>query len=174
MTQDPRSKVTVVLKLLEEGDTMLCLDARHEGAVVPPEHAQNPSLRLVLNLNFPNPIDVTDEGVSANLAFGGRRFPCYIPMAALWAAFNPETMEGMMWPDHMPPEVQEELEAERESDTSAGSDQHPSPVQSRQPDAPALQDATAIKNASATTRKLSDKPQARVAPRQRGHLRVVK
>ena len=83
MIQDPKSKAAVVLKLLEEGDAMLCLDARHEGVAVPREHAQNPSLRLILNLNFPNPIDVTDEGVSANLAFGGRRFACYIPMDAL-------------------------------------------------------------------------------------------
>ena len=162
MTQDPRSKVTVVLKLLEEGDAMLCLDARHEGVAVPHEHTQNPSLRLVLNLNFPNPIDVTEEGVSANLAFGGRRFACYIPMEALWAAFNPETMQGMMWPESMPPEVHDELADQR------GSAKRPASVRSSPPAAPPQEDASATaKTKGETTKKPS-------TPRQRGHLRVVK
>jgi stringent starvation protein B len=119
MPRDPRSKSTIVLKLLEEGDIMLCLDARREGVAVPREHAQNPSLRLILNLNFPSPIDVTDEGVGVNLSFGGRRFDCYVPMDALWGVFNPESMQGMMWPESMPPEVQAELAAEQD-DPAAG------------------------------------------------------
>ena len=118
MMRDPRSKAAIVLKLLEEGDAMLCLDARHEDVVVPREHAQSPSLRLILNLNFPSPIDVTDEGVSVNLSFGGRRFDCYVPMDALWAVFNPENMQGMMWPESMPPEVQAELTAQQDDTTT--------------------------------------------------------
>jgi hypothetical protein len=81
MAETPASKEMVVWKLLEEGDTMLCLDARHAGVRVPAQHAKEPGLRLILNLNFPQPIEVTAEGISANLAFGGRRFACYIPMA---------------------------------------------------------------------------------------------
>ena len=59
MAQTLPNKEVVVLKLLEEGDTMLCLDARHQGVAVPREHAQNPALRLILNLNSPHPIHVT-------------------------------------------------------------------------------------------------------------------
>ena len=106
MPDTPPSKQAVILELLSEGDTMLCLDARHQGVRVPPQHAQQHALQLILNHNFPQPIEVTPEGVSANLSFHGRRFACYIPMAALWAAFNPQTMQGMMWPDSMPAEVQ--------------------------------------------------------------------
>ena len=113
MRRDAKSKAAVVLKLLEEGDTMLCLDARHTGVAVPPQHADNPSLRLVLNLNFPYPIEVTDEGIRANLAFGGRRFACYVPMGALWAVFNPANMQGMMWPESMPSEVHNELTSQK-------------------------------------------------------------
>ena len=80
MPDTPTSKEAVVLKLLAEGDTMLCLDARHHGVCVPPQHANNHALRLILNLNFPQPIEVTTQGVSANLSFGGRRYTCYIPM----------------------------------------------------------------------------------------------
>ena len=109
MPDTPTSKEAVVLKLLAEGDTMLCLDARHQGVRVPHQHANNHALRLILNLNFPQPIEVTAQGVSAHLSFGGRRYTCYIPMEAVWAAFNPETMQGMMWPDSMPAEVKADL-----------------------------------------------------------------
>ena len=161
MTRDPQNKETVVLKLLEEGDATLCLDARYDGVEVPREHIDNPSLRLVLNLNFPHPIDVDENGISANLAFNGRRFACYIPMGALWAAFNPKNMQGMMWPDSMPPEVQEGLTAEpEESDRDAKSTplkarrRAPKAVSDRQPQEPKEKEAS--------------------APRKRGHLRVVK
>lgn len=162
MTRDPRSKAAIVLKLLEEGDIMLCLDARHEGVAVPREHAQNPSLRLILNLNFPSPIDVTDEGVSVNLSFGGRRFDCYVPMDALWAVFNPENMQGMMWPESMPPEVQAELAAQP-NDTTAKPPKRPGPRV-----APSRGRANAAKEA--TKEKSEEQP----ATRKRGHLRVVK
>jgi len=163
MTRDPRSKATIVLKLLEEGDIMLCLDARHEGVAVPREHAQNPSLRLILNLNFPSPIDVTDEGVSVNLSFGGRRFDCYVPMDALWAVFNPESMQGMTWPESMPPEVQAELAAQP-NDTAAG------PRSKR----PRQQVAPSGDRSEAATEGTREKSEAQPIMRKRGHSRVVK
>jgi stringent starvation protein B len=158
MSETPTSKEAVVLKLLQEGDTMLCLDARCQGVRVPPEHTRNPALRLILNLNFPRPIDVTDEGVRADLAFGGRRTACYIPMEALWAAFNPETMQGMMWPDSMPPEVLADLAAQQQQAQIAPSETS----DSDQPEQP---------------RVISGKRQPkkdRSSARQRGHLRVIK
>ncbi len=160
MTRDPRSKEAVVLKLLEEGDATLCLDARYDGVEVPREHADNPSLRLVLNLNFPHPIDVDEDGISANLAFNGRRFPCYIPMGALWAAFNPQNMQGMMWPDSMPPEVQEGLTAEPEE--APARDAKTTPLRARQRAPKAVPD------------REPQEREEKSAPRKRGHLRVVK
>jgi stringent starvation protein B len=163
MTRDPRSKATIVLKLLEEGDIMLCLDARHKGVAVPREHAQNPSLRLILNLNFPSPIDVTDEGVSVNLSFGGRRFDCWVPMDALWAVFNPESMQGMMWPESMPPEVQAELAAQP-NNTVAG------PMSKR----PGRRVAPSGDRSEAFKDGTGEKSEAQPTMRKRGHLRVVK
>lgn len=152
------SKEAVILKLLEEGDTMLCLDARREGVTVPQEHAQNPTLRLILNLNFPHPIDVTADGIHANLAFGGRRFACYIPIDALWAAFNPQTMQGMMWPDSMPEEVRTELETQQYEATTTPLADSPKPL------------------ASAAVREVEQitKDKTPSTPRQRGHLRLIK
>src|SRR5262249_62002663 len=104
MPDTPTSKEAVVLKLLAEGDTMLCLDARHQVVRVPPQHANNHALRLILNLNFPQAIEVTTQGVSANLSFRGRRCTCYIPMEAECAAYNPVTMQVMLSPVIMPSE----------------------------------------------------------------------
>jgi len=163
MNETPASKEAVVLKLLAEGDTMLCLDARCQGVRVPPQLAHDPALRLILNLNFPHPIEVTATGIGANLSFGGRRFACYIPMAALWAAFDPKTMQGLMWPDSMPPEVLADLAAKQQH---KGQQEAPAPA----PEQPARPRVVAQKAKSAPS-KGKEKP---YPPQQRGHLRVIK
>lgn len=164
MQESLTNKEAVVLKLLSEGDTMLCLDARFPGVHVPAQHAQNPNLHLVLNLNFPHPIDITAEGISANLAFGGRRFTCYLPMEALWAAFNPQTMQGTMWPDSIPPEVQAELAKQQGQPAPQATPAWPAAA----PPAP-----RAIKNKETSE---PDAPEKTSSPsgRQRGHLRLIK
>jgi len=167
MPDTPTSKEAVILKLLSEGDTMLCLDARYKGVRVPPQHTKHHALRLILNRNFPQPIDVTAAGVSANLSFNGRRFTCYIPMEALWAAFNPQTMQGMMWPDSMPAEVKAEFAARQEQATVS-------------PSAPPPETAIAARESGGRLRtvtgvgKNKTDNNAEEPPRQRGHLRIVK
>jgi stringent starvation protein B len=160
MHETPMSKEAVVVKLLEEGDTMLCLDARCQGVHVPSQHTHDPALRLILNMNFPQPIEITADGISARLSFGGRRFACFIPMAALWAAFNPQTMQGMMWPESMPPEVVQDL-AEKQQASKQKAAAPESPQQSR--------GVTDAGQKAAGTPEESSRP-----PRQRGHLRVIK
>lgn len=168
MPDAPTSKEAVVLALLSGGDTMLCLDARHAGVRVPPQHATNHALRLILNLNFPQPIEVTAAGISANLAFGGRRFACYVPMEALWAAFNPHTMQGMMWPESMPEEVKAEFATRQPSDASSPP---ATPQQASRPAAEPRRLRTVAQTAKRATRTDdNDAP----PPRTRGHLRIVK
>ena len=168
MHEDSAGKEAVILKLLTEGDTMLCLDARVQGVRLPPQVAQNPALRLILNLNFPHPIEVTAAGVSANLSFGGRRFACYMPMEAIWAAFNPHTMAGMIWPESAAPEVLADLQA-----------QHQQAMQ--QPQSGKISRLRPTLKAEATREEVgqeecTETPEATApaTPRQRGHLRIVK
>ena len=162
MHEPPISKEAVVVKLLEEGDTMLCLDARCQGVLVPPQHTHDPALRLILNMNFPQPIEITAAGISARLSFGGRRFACFIPMAALWAAFNPQTMQGMMWPESMPPEVVQDLAEKQQAGKQKTATATPeSPPQPR--------GVTDAGQKAAQTPAETPPP-----PRQRGHLRVIK
>ena len=157
MDATPDSKEAVVLKLLAEGDTMLCLDARHPDARVPPHQAGNPALRLILNRQFPRPIDVSEDGIGVNLSFGGRRFDCYIPMDALWAAFNPHSMEGSLWQESASPEVLESLKAQ---------------VQDK--GAPEAAAAGADKDGPTAVPRANGETPAATTPRKRGHLRLVK
>lgn len=94
---------------------MLCLDARQEGVRVPSAHREDPGLKLILSLKFPSAINVTSEGVSATLSFGGRPFACFIPFSALWAAYNPHTFKGVVWTGHVPSEVQRDILREPDS-----------------------------------------------------------
>jgi stringent starvation protein B len=167
MLDTPTSKEAVILKLLSEGDTMLCLDARYEGVRVPPQHVNHHALRLILNLNFPQPIEVTAEGVSANLSFNGRRFACYIPMEALWAAFNPQTMQGMMWPDSMPAEVKAEFAA-RQQQAIVSSSAPPAEAAIAAPESRGR-----LRTVTGAGKKITDNDNER-PPRQRAHLRIVK
>src|SRR5262245_53054101 len=167
MPDIPTSKEAVILKLLSEGDTMLCLDARHKQVRVPHQHANHHALRLILNRTFPQPIDVTAEGVSANLSFNGRRFACYIPMEALWAAFNPQTMQGMMWPDSMPEEVKAEFAARQ---------QHAIVSRSAAPPNAAIaapEPRGRLRTVTGAVKKMTDNDNDGPPP-QRGHLRIVK
>jgi stringent starvation protein B len=160
MDLSPPDKETAILQLLAEGDTMLCFDARHKGVRVPAEHALNPALRLILNLNFPHPIDVTAEGISARLSFGGRRIACHIPLDALWAAFDPQTMQGMMWPDSMPPEVTADLANQQ---------------QQKQPGtAPPDKADRSERDHLVQGSKIETNEEITENPRQRGHLRIIK
>jgi len=174
MPDTPTSKEAVVLKLLAEGDTMLCLDARHQGVRVPPQHANNHALRLILNLNFPQPIEVTAQGVSANLSFGGRRYTCYIPLEAVWAAFNPDTMQGMMWPDSMPAEVKADLALRQQQEASQPQTAPPQATRSAA-SAQASKPRGRLRPVTGASKK-SPEPQedAVPPPRQRGHLRIIK
>ena len=167
MPDIPTSKEAVILKLLSEGDTMLCLDARYKGVRVPPQHTKHHALRLILNHNFPQPIEVTAEGVSANLAFNGRRFTCYIPMEALWAAFNPQTMQGMMWPDSMPAEVKAEFAARQEQAIVSPSAPPPEAALA------APESRGRLRTVTGLGKKKTDNDDEE-PPRQRGHLRIVK
>jgi stringent starvation protein B len=111
----------------------------------------------VLNLKFPRPIEVSEEGIGVNLSFGGRRFDCYIPMGALWAAFNPHTMEGTVWQESASPEVLEGLKTQ---------------MQERRDAEPAT--AGAGKAGPTAVPRTNGEVPASTTPRKRGHLRLLK
>jgi stringent starvation protein B len=99
---EPKDKRRVVEDLLAEGDTMICVDSRYAGVRVPEAHRGKEDLRLVLNLRFRGRISVLHDGIQAELRFGGEPFLCWIPYESLWAAYNPQTGQGTLWPEKTP------------------------------------------------------------------------
>ena len=52
-------------------------------------------------------------------------------MEAVWAAFNPDTMQGMMWPDSMPAEVKADLALRQQQEASQPHTAPPQPSHPR-------------------------------------------
>jgi stringent starvation protein B len=100
-----KNKYDFLLYLLEEGDAMVCLDARCSGVEVPASHKDNSSLNLVFNLNFKRPVEITEEGIFATLAFNGRPYQCVLPFTAVWAIYDPKMKNGQVWEENIPADM---------------------------------------------------------------------
>ena len=90
---------------MEEGDAMVCLDSRDPAVDVPESQKNNSSLSLIFNLNFRRPIEITEEGIFATLAFDGRPYPCILPFDAVWAIYDPNMKNGQVWEESMPKDM---------------------------------------------------------------------
>ena len=100
-----KKKYDFLLYLLEEDDAMVCLDSRHPEVDVPATHKNNSSLNLVFNLNFRRPIEITEEGIFATLAFNGRPYKCTLPFDAVWAIYDPNMKNGQVWEESIPKDM---------------------------------------------------------------------
>ena len=100
-----KKKYDFLLYLLEEDDAMVCLDSRHPEVDVPATHKNNSSLNLVFNLNFRRPIEITEEGIFATLAFNGRPYECTLPFDAVWAIYDPNMKNGQVWEESIPKDM---------------------------------------------------------------------
>ncbi|MBF0159312.1 MAG: hypothetical protein HQL58_07280 [Magnetococcales bacterium] len=131
----PLEKADVVRILLnQEGRVMLCLDATCSGVAVPRRFASDQGLRLILNIQMPQPIHIGANAIESELRFGGIPHYCIIPYQALWGAYNPDTGHGMLWRDSMPEEVLRQHPATDES-ISWQDDLVPKPLTPKQPGA---------------------------------------
>ena len=100
-----KKKYDFLLYLLEEDDARVCLDSRHPEVDVPATHKNNSSLNLVFNLNFRRPIEITEEGIFATLAFNGRPYKCTLPFDAVWAIYDPNMKNGQVWEESIPEDM---------------------------------------------------------------------
>jgi stringent starvation protein B len=103
----PPSKRDVLNSLLDEGKTMIFLDARVSGVEVPKDHTRNPNLCLNLSRAFKRPVVVSDRHVEAVLSFGGTAYPCVVPFEAIFGMYSHVTHKQFVWPEDVPPEVME-------------------------------------------------------------------
>jgi stringent starvation protein B len=154
LTTDKRvpEKKSRLLESLDKGMTMIHLDARRPGVLVP-EHLKG-ELHLILNLSYrfdPPDLSVGEWGIRQTLTFQGRRFTVAIPWSALYAISSHVTHQFWMYSEDMPSELLDPAEGVSSlGQALADADTHPAravlrevvsaepgPAKSEAPSAPA-------------------------------------
>jgi stringent starvation protein B len=101
-------KKTRLLASLEQGMTMIHLDARRPGVLVPDDLKHEAHLLLNLSYRFDPPdLAVGEWGVRCTLTFKSKRFTIAVPWSALYAISSHLSKEFWMYPDDMPRELLE-------------------------------------------------------------------
>jgi stringent starvation protein B len=152
-----------LLESLDKGMTMVHLDARRPGVLVP-EHLKG-ELHLILNLSYrfdPPDLSVGEWGIRQTLTFQGRRFTVAIPWSALYAISSHVTHQFWMYSEDMPHELLDPPEG------AAGL--APVPLPPTDPPHPARAVLREVVNT-----EVEKKPEPAQQPAKRpSHLRLVK
>jgi stringent starvation protein B len=156
-----------LLASLEKGMTMIHLDARRPGVLVPDNLKQEAHLLLNLSYRFDPPdLAVGEWGVRCTLTFANKRFTIAVPWSALYAISSHLSKEFWMYPDDMPREL---LEASPERIAQSGEIAGPlTPDGTDEPRTLLREVVLDRKGEDETAPK--DPPE----PPRRGHLRLVK
>ena len=163
-------KKTRLLGSLEQGLTMIHLDARRPGVLVPEHLKHEPHLLLNLSYRFQPPdLAVGEWGVRCTLTFAGKQFTIAVPWSALYAISSHHSKEFWMYPDDMPREL---LEANPERMAQSGEIAGPLADLDGKPE------ARSVLREVVMERKADDDdvepPKDPPEPPRRGHLRLVK
>ncbi len=161
MDKRTSEKKQKLLAALDQGMTMIHLDARRAGVIVPDHLKNEPHLLLNLSYRFDPPdLTVGEWGIRSTLTFSGKRFKVAVPWSALYAISSHVTKEFWMFPDDMPEEILEaaQLTAKVPVETAGGD--------------PIDQSRGILREVAceAADEEEDDPPK----PRGKGHLRVVK
>jgi len=141
------------LELLEQGMTMLHLDARAANVDVPSQFQDDAHLRLNFSHRFHlDTFEIDENGVVASLSFGGIPHSCNIPWTAVFAMTQQTTGASRVWAMDIPIELVQEVERA----VTEGSELVPNPT------IEAVEDTT--------EESTGEEPEGRRV----GHLRVIK
>jgi stringent starvation protein B len=103
------SKRQTLLQYLQRGVTMVHLDARRPGVVVPPQHATDAHLRLNLSYRYSIPdFRIDERHIQATLSFSGAPFQCILPWESIFGITS-HAGDGQVWPEDLPTEVMQTL-----------------------------------------------------------------
>jgi len=114
-----QSKPEALRAFLDKGLTMIHLDARCDGVVVPRQFVGQRDLRLNLSYRFQDSaMDIDEQRVEATLTFGGMPFRCRIPLLSIYALTSQVTGAGLVFPESLPAELVTELKRQMSDDNS--------------------------------------------------------
>jgi stringent starvation protein B len=81
------TKLNEILEMcLDRGVVYVEFDPRFPGVEVPRDQRTGDSLILRFSHYYNTPIDLTEDYIAQELTFGGRPYPCHVPLAAIRAA----------------------------------------------------------------------------------------
>ncbi|MBF0275190.1 MAG: hypothetical protein HQK84_08170 [Nitrospinae bacterium] len=110
MNLQHQQKVDILKEFIIDSDIFLCVNATHEGVIVPQNHKKNVDLRLIFSLHFRNKPDFQDDCIESVLLFGGVPRKCRIPYDAIWGVIQKEYNKLYFWQDEMPLEIRKKVE----------------------------------------------------------------
>lgn len=130
MSDQPKAppKKDVALALLAHSSVFVHLDPRMANVVVPVHFKRQPQLVLQIGLNMPVPIPdlhLDDDGMSCTLSFNRSPFHCMVPWRSIYAMVDDEG-RAMVWPEDVPPEVQQQVRARTSPVTAVPGSRPPS------------------------------------------------
>jgi len=162
MTLRVPSKKQTLLQYLQRGVTMVHLDARRAGVIVPPQYANDAHLRLNLCYRYSIPdFEIDERRIQATLSFSGAPFQCILPWESIFGITS-HAGDGQVWPEDLPTEVMQTL----------GQKERPPAARPERPGLSAVPRGTrASDRSSAETRDAGPRPDE--SPR-RAHLRLVR
>lgn len=100
-----------LLDCLDKGLSMIHLDARRPGVLVPVPLRSEAHLMLNLSYRFDPPdLTVSDWGVRETLSFSGTRFTVAVPWSSLYGVSSHVTREFWLFPEDMPEELVGQLQ----------------------------------------------------------------
>src|SRR4030081_3532410 len=103
------SKKQTLLQYLQRGVTMVHLDARRPGVVVPSRYTGEAHLRLNLCYRYSIPdLEIDERRIQATLSFSGAPFQCILPWESVFGITS-HAGDGQVWPADLPPEVMQTL-----------------------------------------------------------------
>jgi len=109
MTPRVPSKKQTLLRYLQRGVTMVHLDARRPGVVVPSQYAGEAHLRLNLSYRYSIPdFEIDERWIQATLSFSGTSFQCILPWQSIFG-ITCHSGDGQVWPEDLPTEVMQTL-----------------------------------------------------------------
>jgi stringent starvation protein B len=156
------SKRQTLLQYLQRGVTMVHLDARRPGVIVPPQYAGDAHLRLNLSYRYAIPdFQIDERRIQATLSFSGAPFQCILPWESIFGITS-HAGDGLVWPEDLPTEVMQTL---------SRPEQAPQPVRTERPGLAAVPREPQAPDRSSAEQRDAD-PAA--GAQRRPHLRLVR
>lgn len=111
----PMNKKDLVGSMLDQGLIHILVDTRTPGVDLPEHLMGRVDVKINLSWQFKTLIELTDQGIFANLSFNGETRQVVIPWFAIYFVGSKQTQEGILFPEDAPGEIVTRITSSQES-----------------------------------------------------------